>query len=436
MLRILALIAGCAAAVPLPCDAQLFTEVDHVDLATIDPDTNDGRLGRSVALAAGGRVLLAAAPQKDDPVDGSSQNGALYSFVVAANGTLQFSQELAPTDQFRFGETLAADGAWAAVGEAGPRVHLLRYVGGNWVEAQVLRLADDVVEPPDVDVRGITSWASMDGDLLALGDHTAFVTVGATTYADAGAVVLFRRGAGDVWQFEAVLRAPEPAVFAEFGKSVSVSGDRVLVGAQYDEVEGVEVGGAFVFERTGGSWSHVATLRNHEEEGSDRFGWSVALDGDTAVVGCATCFVFPDIGDPVSTGSFFAFERNLGGSGNWGLRGEYLGSTPSSNDNFSESLRLRGDVLLVGESNAEEASFFVRRSSGWQEAALLPSGDTGASLYGISVDFMGGHAVIGAERWPDNEANDIFGAVSSWFAPTVAACGGNFDGIFCDGYET
>lgn len=428
-----AVLALAACLVAVPASAQRFTEVDHVDLATIDPATNNGRLGRTVALAAGGRVLLAAAPLKDDPLVSGTQEGAVYSFLVAANGTLQFSQELAPPERFQYGNSLAADGSWAAIGEVGPEVHVMRYGAGGWTRTQLLTLAD-VVEPPGVDVRGISSWAAMEGDLLALGNTSANVTVGGTTHGSAGAVVLFRRGAADLWQFEAVLVSPTPVASASFGTVVAVSGDRVLVGAQNDKLGDATVGGAYLFERSGATWSHVATLRNHEAEPNRRFGWSVALDGDVAVVGCATCFEFPAPEDPSNTGSFFAYERDLGGSGNWGLRAEVVGSTPAFIDNFSKSLRLRNGVLLVGESGAQEASFFVLGGDGWQEAELMPSGDAGNTVHGTSVDFIGGHAIVGADSWPDS-SGERWGAVSSWFAPAIASCGGSFDGLFCDGFE-
>jgi hypothetical protein len=194
-------------------------------------------------------------------------------------------------------------------------------------------------------------------DLLALGNHTANVTVGDTTTSNAGAVVLFRRGGDGQWRFETVLLSPVPSGTSEFGSAISISGDTVLVGATNDKVAGEIVGGAYVFQRNGAVWSHAATLRNPDAENA-RFGWSVALDGNLAIVGCATCLVLPNPEDPSNTGSFFAFERNLGGTANWGLRGEFFGSNPGFIDNFSKSLRLRGTTLMVGASGSQEGSFF------------------------------------------------------------------------------
>lgn len=433
--RRLALLIAVAAGVALPAQAQLFVEVDHVDLASIDPATNDGRLGRTIALANGGHTLLAAAPLKEDPGQAGTQDGSVYSFTVLADGTLRYEQTLEPLPRYQYGHALAADGRWAVVGEVSPRVHVLQLSGSTWAETQLITLAD-VVEPAGVDVRGLTSFAAIDGDLLALGNHTANIAVGDGTVGNAGAVVLFRRGGDGQWRFEAVLLPPTPSGTSEFGRAISVSGDTVLVGAPNDRVAGAIVGGAYVYQRSGAGWSHAATLRTADSE-NERYGWSVALDGDLAVVGCATCLELPNPEDPSNTGSFLAFERNLGGSGNWGLRGEFFGSNPGSIDNFSKSLRLRGSTLMVGASGNRESSFFVRAASGgWVEAARLPSGDATNTVHGISVDFMGGKALVGADAWPDDGSPTAprRGAVSAWFSAAVEACR-SFEGIFCDGFQ-
>lgn len=430
----LVLLAGCLGAVQ--AHAQVFVEVDHVDLAVLDPATNDGRLGRTIALANGGNTLLVAAPFKEDLGDSGSQDGSVYSFTVLADGTLQFEQELAPATRYQFGKTLAADGEWAVAGESSARVHVMRLSGATWSESQLITL-DDVVEPAGVDIRGLTSYAAMQGDLLALGNHTANVTVSGNTTSNAGAVVLFRRGSNGQWVFEDVLVPPTLSGTSEFGTTISVSGDTVVVGAPSDRVAGAFVGGAYVFQRSGGVWNYAATLRNPEEENA-RFAWSVAVDGNFAIVGCATCLVLPNPEDPSNTGSFFAFERNLGGTGNWGLRGEFFGSNPGFIDNFSKSLRLRGPTLMVGASGTQEASFFLRDTSGdWNEVARLPSGDTTNTVYGISVDFVGGRAQIGADAWPDDGSATAprRGAVSAWYGAVIETCG-SFEGIFCDGFDS
>lgn len=419
--------------------AQSFTEVDSVDLATIDPATNNGRLGRNVALAGDGNTVLVAAPFKEDANDGGSQDGSVYALRVRRDGTLDFLQAIEPVARYQFGTTLAADGIWAAIGEANDTIHLYRETVGGWTPAQILSL-DDVPATPGITLRNLRSASALSGDLLALGDTSANLVVNSAPVSNGGAVVLFRRGGDSIWRHEATLIAPTPDSSSGFGGALALSGDTLLVGAPEDSIGTDNVGGAYVFQRSGGTWSHVRTLRNPDAGQTSRFGWSVALEGDLAIVGCATCLTLPNPEDPSNTGSFFAHERNLGGSGNWGLRGEFASSAPGYIDNFSIALRLRDDTLLVGASGSKQAVFFTRAGNGqWHEVARLVSAEAGLARttnFGIGVDFVGGRALIGADAWPDTSTSARWGELTSWLNPSVEACGGSFDGIFCDGYES
>lgn len=299
----------------------------------------------------------------------------------------------------------------------------------------MLQLAD-VPATPGITVRNLNSFLAMDGDLLAIGNNNANVTVGEDIITNAGAVVLFRRGLNSVWSHEATLVSSTPVTSAEFGVAVAVSGNTVLVGADNDLDGAVRRGRAYVFQRTAGQWAQAVSLAIPDEEGAN-FGWSVALDGDVAIVGCATCNITDD--GPSNAGSFFAFDRDLGGSNNWGLRGEFVGSQRAFLDQFSSSLRIRGDALLVGSpGNAVNRAHFFRRTlnGDWQEAFILQSTDNNGTLFGGSVEFVGGRATIGAELFPNFNGGTRWGAVHSWFSAGVESCDGNLDAIFCNGYET
>jgi hypothetical protein len=433
MFRPTVLLIGILAVVPpAPSQASVFVEVDSVELTDLEPLLTEGKLGRLQALT--GETLLVTAPLTNDPDDSGTQDGAVYVFAVQPDGTLTHQQSIEPSGRNAFGWTLAADGDWAAIGENQATVHLYQRTGSTWNPTQLLEL-DDVPATPGITVRNLNSFLAMDGDLLAIGNTNANVTVGEDTIINAGAVVLFRRGLNSVWSYEATLISSEPVGTAEFGDAVAVSGNTLLVGADND-LDGADRNGrAHLFQRAAGQWAQVAALAIPDGEGAD-FGWSVALDGDVAIVGCATCNITDD--GPSNAGSFFAYERNLGGSNNWGLRGEFVGSEPAFIDQFSSSLRIRGDALLVGSpGNAVNRAHFFRRTSNgdWQEAFVLQSTDGNGTLFGGSVEFVRGRATIGAEFFPNTSGSERWGAVHSWFNAGVESCNGNLDAIFCDGYE-
>lgn len=416
----------------LPALANTFTEVDRVELTELlDAEViNNGLLGQSLALA--GETLLVAAPNKEDPDDSGSLDGSVYSFAIQSDGTLQFEQHIRPVGRATFGKTLAADGDWAAIGESGDKVHLYQRSGSSWNAAQLLQIAPDIPATPGITVRNMFARLVLQGDLLAIGSTNANVTVGESVITNAGAVVLFRRGVNSVWSHEATLASPTPVGPSNFGGALALSGNTLLVGASTDN-DGIDNRGrAFVFQRSAGQWAWEKTLIIPNGDPGAEFGWSVALDGDVAIVGCRTCSATPN------AGSFFAFERNLGGSDNWGVRGEFAGSQGAGIDLFSSSLRLRGNSLMVGSHGnaAKRVYFFQRMFNGdWQEATILQSEDLDGTRFGISVDFVGGRAFAGAELFPNTSGSERWGAVHAWFSPAVESCGGNLDGIFCDGYE-
>lgn len=409
--------------------AEPYIETDFIDLRAIQPAAEFGSFGESLAVIPEHRNLLVAAQFTRDPDDSGTQDGSVFSFLVDDDGTLQFQQTLEPPNRNRFGQILAASGDWTAIGESGDKVHLYQRSGTVWGETQLLRIDPDVPATPGITVRGLDDSAAMDGSLLAIGDISANVVVNGTTFNNAGAVVLFRRASNNLWQHEATLAAPQPVAAAQFGSVVAVSGDTLLVGAPNDDAPDGSQGGAYVFQRSGSSWSHQVTLRNPSIEQA-RFGWSVAIDGDLAVVGCATCGEDPMFSN---TGSFFAYERNLGGGNNWGLRDEFISSTPDFIDGFSFSLALDGNRLLVGARGDNFATLFQRIASGtWNETDRLVPVSTLNVEFGAAVALFANHAIVGLPRWPNTSGSERWGAVSSWLQPI---CPGVTDGIFCDGFE-
>ncbi|MCX7564144.1 hypothetical protein OS176_11495 [Xanthomonadaceae bacterium XH05] len=408
-----------------PCAAQEFSEVDRVEYRDFVP-TGNGRLGRHLAVA--GHQLLATAPQ-------ASSAPYAYAFDWHANGTLGTPQGLQPTiapiSSVITG--LDADGDWAALGEYN-RVRLFRRTGAQWNNVQLLTL-NNVNPTPGITVRGLGSAVAMVGDLMAVGDNTAHAEVASSPVNNAGAVVLFRRTSNGQWQHEATVRAATPVASSGFGDAVALWGNTLLVGAPNSNR-------AYVFQRQGSTWQQAKMLADPISSiGS--FGWSVALENDTAVVGCARCLVLPLPSDPTNTGAFHVFERHQGGSNQWGHAGRFYG-TPSYIDEFSASLRLRDGLLLVGASGNRDgngvggqyASIFTRNGSGqWQERGVLASSHTNNSNYGAAVAFVGARVAVSADIFPNFNTGTRWGALHAWYSPRLARCG-NFDGIFCDGFET
>jgi hypothetical protein len=119
------------------------------------------------------------------------------------------------------------------------------------------------------------------------------------------------------------LLAADAASFDGFGNSVAISGETVVVGAPFDDgAAGFDQGGAYVFVRRGGGWSQQQKLLAADAAEGDQFGVSVALSGETVVVGAelgngtgvfdqGSAYVFADAETPSDTPSTITLKAPI-----------------------------------------------------------------------------------------------------------------------------
>ena len=222
----------------------------------------------------------------DDDKGGSS--GSAYVFVRAADGTWSQQAKLTANDGASgdwFGISVSISGDTAVIGAYndfelgkgyfGSAYVFVRAADGTWSQQAKLTAADGTNDDRfgfSVAVSGDTALIGADGD-----DH------------DSGSAYVFVRAADGTWTQQAKLTAADRSVGDEFGFSVSVSGDTSLIGAFGDNDKGHESGSSYVFIRAAdGTWSQQAKLAADDGAAGDRFGFSMAVSGDTAVIGA--CF--------------------------------------------------------------------------------------------------------------------------------------------------
>jgi hypothetical protein len=221
--------------------------------------------------------------------------------------------------------------------------------------------------------------------------------IGASNESYTGAAYVFTRDASGVWYEQAKLRAGDAASDDLFGVSVSLDADTALIGAPNES----RTGAAYIYTRNGsGEWSEQAKLLAGDASRSDRFGHSVALTGDTAVIGAWEA----DSNGLINNGAAYVFTRDVTGA--WSEQAKLLASDAASMDYFGQSVAVDGNTVLVGaESESSNgllrngaAYVFTRDASGaWSEQAKLLAVDRAAGdLFGRSVAIDGDTALIGA----------------------------------------
>jgi hypothetical protein len=213
---------------------------------------------------------------------------------------------------------------------------------------------------------------------------------------NAGAAFIFERVAG-TWSEKARLTASDGEEYDRFGYSVAVNGDTAIVGALQDDDRGGNAGAAFVFERVAGVWSEKAKLTASDGETGDKFGASVSVHGDTILVGADN-----DSTDKGQwSGSVYFFEL-VGGT--WTEKAKKVASEGGSGDRFGDTVSVSGDRAIVGAPHADdkgtnsgEAYIFERVAGTWSEKAKLTASDgTDDVRFGRSVSVSGDTAIVGA----------------------------------------
>jgi hypothetical protein len=270
-----------------------------------------------------------------------------------------------------------------------------------------------------------------------------------------GAAYVFVRS-GTSWSQQAYLKASNTEWGDQFGRAVSVSGDIVVVGA-YKEASGAtgvdgdqsdnsaeDSGAAYVFVRSGTSWSQQAYLKASNTGTLDYFGYSVSVSGDTVVVGAATEWssatgVDGDQSDNSAAlaGAAYIFVRS---GTSWSQQAYLKASNAESGDVFGYSVSVCGDSVVVGAAseassatgvdgnqsdNSAEGSgaayVFVRSGTSWsQQAYLKASNAESGDVFGYSVSVCGDSVVVGAAS-EASSATGVDGNQSDNSAPSSGA---------------
>ena len=295
-----------------------------------------------------------------------------------------------------FGFSVALSGHTALVGvpldelgeetDAGS-VYVYRWDGNRWVELAKLTASDGEAD----DLFGIN--VALRGDTALVGAYLD--DVGGVT--DAGSVYVYHWD-GTQWVEQAKLTASDGEGFDNFGVSVALSGNTILVGAVFGE--NTDAGSAYVFRWDGSQWVEEAKLTTSDGEASDNFGASVALKEGTALVGTW----LDDVGDNPDAGSVYVYRWD---GKTWAEHTHLTASDGEASDNFGYSVALSGNTALVGAflddvggiTNVGSAYVYRWNGSNWEEQAQLTASDGElGDLFGVSVALRGHIALVGAQR--------------------------------------
>ncbi len=365
----------------------------EVKITASDGEAND-KFGSSVAIS--GDYAIVGVPLDDDAGDDS---GSAYIFTRNGSNWIE-QQKITSSDgaaNDKFGSSVAISGDYAIVGA--PEVdaaYIFVRNGGSWTEQQKITASDAAV-------------GDLFGHSVSISGDTAIVGATETDYSR-GSVYIFVRS-GTNWTEQQKITASDRGVFDKFGHSVSISGDTVIVGALN---HGDWAGSAYIFVRSGASWSEQQKIMASDGESWDQFGSSVSISGGIAVVGTPN--------DDDRTGSAYIFVRN---GANWAEEQKLIASDSASYDYFGHSVSISGNTAIVGAYKNDDtgrdsgsAYIFARSGASWTEQEKITASDaTGSDYFGHSVSINGNTAIVGTPG--DDDLGSESGSVYIYdFAPS------------------
>lgn len=347
------------------------------------------------------------------------------------------SDDIADVDNF--GGAMDIDGNYAIIGAekededssgsntlstAGSAYILKKDEGGtnNW--GQLVKL----VAPDRASKDRFGSSVAISGDWAVVGAHNHDLdSNGNNSVSNAGAAYIFKKdqGGSDKWGFVKKITAPDRGIKDNFGESVDISGDYIIAaadGQDFSDTSGsnqkIDAGAVYLYKKDNGgnnNWGLFKKLVAYDRADNDLYGYSVAISGDLVVVG--TAFQDYDLSTNIinDAGAAYVYEKDKGGTDNWGLQKKIIASDRTVDDVLGWSVAISDSTIVLGAPGQDSsenganylslagAAYIFQKNYGgtdnWGQVKKLVASDrTASDEYGESVHISGSYLVVGSRE--------------------------------------
>jgi hypothetical protein len=298
--------------------------------------------GSSVSVS--GNTIVVGSYNDDDK---GGDSGSAYVFQYNGTDWTEVAKLIASDGAAGdwFGYSVSVSGDTAVIGsnkddDKGTNsgsVYVFQYNGTGWGQVAKLRASDGAAN--DSFGRSV----SVSGDTAVIGSY-----LDDDKGTDSGSAYVFQYN-GTGWNEVAKLTASDGAATDYFGFSVSVSGDTAVIGSYKDDDKGTDSGSVYVFQYNGTGWNEVAKLTASDGAASDYFGYSVSVSGNTTVVGSSS-----DDDKGTNSGSAYVFQYNGAG---WNEVAKLTAFDGAANDRFGWSVSVSGNNAVVGSYSDDDNGF-------------------------------------------------------------------------------
>jgi len=429
-------VTNCVASPPLPTGLGINattcaisgtptvnqTITNHI----ITASNNGGSTTASIHITVRGIIQEAYLKASNaEAGDNFGQSVAISGDTIVAGAHLEDSSQTTITN----GTSASLDNTKTDSGA----VYVFKRAGTIWAQEAYLKT-------PNADTEDkFGQSVSISGDTIAVGaywedSNQTTITNGTSGSIDnsmtsTGAAYVFKRS-GTAWVQEAYLKAPNAGELDQFGYSVSVSGDTIIVGANREQSNETTItngtiasaddthsngsGAVYVFKRTGSTWVQEAYIKASNSGNVDLFGWTLSISGDTIVVGSngedsnqttITNGTSSSLDNSINeTGAAYVYKR----SGTIWEQEAYLKAPFTYNGlNFAWSVSISGDTIVVGTNQERSNQTTITNGT-------TASTDMSASSSGAAYVFKRTGGIWAQEAYlkaPNAQASDSFGGV-------------------------
>ena len=385
-------------------EGQIPTHFEPLSKISASDPENDAYFGHSVAISGSTTVIGAYGS------DGNKGCAYVYEYDTGTKSYRAVArlQPDEPSENDYFGYSVAVDGDMIVVGAYGDdngagAAYLFEKPSGGWTDMnQTVKLTASDAATDD----HFGYSVAISGNTIVVGAYNDDIEG-----TDSGSVYVFKKSGdigADMHQI-AKLSASDIAAGDHFGYSVAISGNTIVVGARWHDDDGrTNVGGAYLFEKSAGEWNSMtqtAKLTASDAAAGDQFGTSVAIHGDTVVVGADH-----DDNGVLGAGSAYLFQKPAAGWNDMNQTAKLTASDPGKWDSFGTSVAINGDTVVVGTPFHDEGSIsgtgsiylFQKPADGWsdmtQTAKLTASDASEYDYFGAGGAIYGDTIVVGAHR--------------------------------------
>lgn len=399
---------GAGAAYIFTKAADGWTNMTKTSKLTSADCNEEDYFGGSVSIS-GNKILIGASYSKSP----GFISGAVYTFNEPVGGwetSSNADSKLVPkthsgTEYDNYGFSSAIDSNYAVIGAykslgLNGSVHVLFYDGNNWITQAKLTVKD-------------TLPIKYFGKSVDISGNTIVVGAGRNNDDNLGYAYVFEKPIGgwvDMTQ-TAKLSSNESIIGDYYGKSVSVDGDNIIVGAAAASNNGIRSGAAFIFTRPENGWlDTIPSVKLVADEGDqwDNFGSSVCISNETVVVGAEY-----DTPNANRCGSAYIFIQPAEGWKNMTENAKIISSDGADYDFFGKSISISHDNIVVGAngddnvgSNSGSAYVFTKPLGGWvdttETAKLTADNASRGAHFGNTVRISKNNIVVGAMNGVDN----------------------------------